>query len=88
MPSSASTSPAPSPSKPSDHPKSGTDEPDGHSTAAGAGRPPHQLQRAVTLATELQKLLHSLPASLKGQFHEFVGPLEALLDKLQQFTQG
>ncbi len=68
---------------PSRPPKPGSDEePDGHSTATS--RPPHQLQRAVTLATELQKLLSTLPHPLSKQFHAFGEQLEALLARLQE----
>lgn len=87
VPSSGASTPAPSPPKPSGSPTSGSDErPDGGSTAGGAGRPPHQLQRAATLATELQKLLASLPHPLNKNFHAFQQPLQEFLDRLQQIT--
>lgn len=83
VPPSGASIPSPAQSNPSDHPKSGSeDEPHGHSAATS--RSPHQLQRAVTLATELQKLLSSLPHPLSKQFHAFVEPLEALLARLQE----
>ncbi len=88
-PSNGASTPAPSQSNPSGQPKSDSnDRPDGNSAAGGAARPPHQLQRAVTLATKLQKLLATRPHPLNKNFHAFQQPLQAFLDRLQQITQA